>query len=49
MKNNKRDPSFIREMKGYILMYNLFVTSKNETMNPPIHEFNLLHKCQRAF
>ena len=26
---------------------NLFVTSKNETMNSPIHEFKVLHKGQR--
>ena len=26
-----------------------FVTSKNETTNSPIHEFNVLHKGQRAF
>ena len=25
---------------------NLFVTSKNETTNSPIHEFKVLHKCQ---
>ena len=29
--------------------YNLFVTSKNETTNSPIHEFKVLHKGQRAF
>ena len=29
--------------------YNLFVTSKNETKNSPIHEFKVLHKGQRAF
>ena len=28
---------------------NLFVTSKNETRNSPIHEFNVLHRGQRAF
>ena len=28
---------------------NLFVTSKNETMNSPIHEFKVLHEGQRAF
>ena len=28
---------------------NLFVTSKNETMNSPIHEFKVLHKDKRAF
>ena len=28
---------------------NLFVTSKNETTNSPIHEFKVLHKDQRAF
>ena len=28
---------------------NLFVTSKNETTNSPIHEFIVLHKVQRAF
>ena len=28
---------------------NLFVTSKNETTNSPIHEFKVLHKGQRAF
>ena len=28
---------------------NLFVTSKNEAMNSPIHEFKALHKGQRAF
>ena len=26
--------------------YNLFVTSKNETTNSPIHEFKVLHKGQ---
>ena len=30
-------------------IFNLFVTSKNETTNSPIHEFNVLHKGQRAF
>ena len=29
--------------------YNLFVTSKNETMSSPIHEFEVLQKGQRAF
>ena len=28
---------------------NLFVTSKNETTNYPIHQFKVLHKGQRAF
>ena len=28
---------------------NLFVTSKNETTNSPIHKFKKLHKGQRAF
>ena len=27
---------------------NLFVTSKNENTNSPIHEFKVLHKGQRA-
>ena len=27
----------------------LFVTSKNETTNSPIHQFKVLHKGQRAF
>ena len=31
------------------LINNLFVTSKNETTNSPIHEFKVLHKGQRAF
>ena len=26
--------------------FNLFMTSKNETTNPPIHEFKVLHKGQ---
>ena len=29
--------------------HNLFVTSKNETTNSPIHEFKVLHKGQRVF
>ena len=29
--------------------FNLFVTSKNEITNSPIHEFKVLHKGQRAF
>ena len=29
--------------------FNLFVTSKNETTNLPIHEFKVLLKGQRAF
>ena len=28
---------------------NLFVTSKNETTNSPIHEFKVLYKGQRTF
>ena len=28
---------------------NLFVTSKNETTNSPIHEFKVLHEGQIAF
>ena len=28
---------------------NLFVTSKNETTNSPIHKFKVLHKSQGAF
>ena len=32
-----------------VLSYNLFVTSKNEFSNSPIHEFIVLHKSQRAF
>ena len=31
------------------LLINLFVTSKNETTNSPIHEFKVLQKGQRAF
>ena len=31
------------------LFINLFVTSKNEFSNSPIHEFKVLHKSQRAF
>ena len=30
-------------------MNNLFVTSKNESTNSPIHEFRVLHKGRRAF
>ena len=33
--------------KGMII--NLFVTSKNETTNSPIHEFKMLHKGHGAF
>jgi hypothetical protein len=29
--------------------FNLFVTSKNETTNSPIHKFKVLHTGQRAF
>jgi len=29
--------------------HNLFVTSKNETTNSPIHEFKVLHKGQSSF
>ena len=32
-----------------IYTINLFVTSKNETTNLPIHEFKVMHKGQRAF
>jgi len=32
-----------------IIGYNLFVTSKNEATNSPIHEFKVLHKDQRVF
>ena len=42
----------IRLAKNLGLYYefnNLFVTSKNETTNSPIHEFKVLHKAQRAF
>ena len=35
-------------MKLRFNFYNLFVTSKNETKNSPIHEFKVLHKGQRA-
>ena len=28
---------------------NLFMTSKNKTMNSPIHEFKVLQKGQQAF
>ena len=38
----------IRTSKKYYII-NLFVTSKNETTNYPIHEFKVLHKGQRAF
>ena len=31
------------------ILINLFVTSKNETTNSPIHEFKVLYKGQRAF
>ena len=31
------------------VMYNLFVTSKNELSDSPIYEFKVLHKSQRAF
>ena len=30
-------------------VFNLFVTSKNETTNSPIHKIKVLHKYQRAF
>ena len=30
-------------------IYNLFVTSKNETMNSLIHESKVRHKGQKAF
>ena len=33
----------------FIQIFNLFVTSKNEVSNSPIHEFKVLHKNQRAF
>ena len=33
----------------HLHMYNLFVTSKNETTNSPIYEFKVLHKGQRVF
>ena len=33
----------------FICIINLFVTSKNESTNSPIHEFKLLHKGKRAF
>ena len=29
--------------------FNLFVTSKNETTNSPIHKFKLLHKARGSF
>ena len=32
-----------------LLLYNLFVTSKNKLSDSPIHEFKLLHMSQRAF
>ena len=32
-----------------LLIFNLCVTSKNETTNSPIHGFKVLHKGQRAF
>ena len=31
-----------------MMIYSLFVTSKNEFSNSPIHEFKVLHKRQRA-
>ena len=33
----------------FVHITNLFVTSKNEFSNSPIHEFKVLHKSQRAF
>ena len=37
------------QKKIRINIYNLFVTSKNEFSNSPIHEFKVLHISQRAF
>ena len=37
------------QIVGLRLVYNLFVTSKNETTNSPIHKFKVLHKGQRAY
>ena len=41
--------SYIKNENVALLTSNLFVTSKNETTNSPIHEFKVLHKGQRAF
>ena len=38
-----------KEVQNVENINNLFVTSKNETANSPIHEFKVLHKDQRAF
>ena len=35
--------------KKCYLVFNLFVTSKNETTNSPIHNVKVLHKGQEAF
>ena len=42
----KKFPQFLER---FFFFCNLFVTSKNETTNSPIHQFKVLHKGQRAF
>ena len=42
LKHDRFDFSYLC---AYMLI-NLFVTSKNETTNSPIHEFKVLHKGQ---
>ena len=49
LKNVTQDIVVLDAIKYVILTYELFVTSKNETMNSPIHEFKVLHKGQRVF
>ena len=49
LKNVTQDIVVLDAIKYVILTYELFVTSKNETMKSPIHEFKVLHKGQRAF
>ena len=36
-------------VKMITVAFNLFVASKNETTNSPIHEFKVLHEGQRTF
>ena len=51
--NNDRPPKlkilWTSDRRTKNMISNLFVTSKNETKNSPIHEFKVQHKGQRAF
>ena len=48
-KNFKILLSHTSDFNGKKIVFNLFVTSKNETTNSPILGFKVLHKGQRAF